>query len=76
MNDDNHEIIVDRAVAIQSAIRYAKQSDTVLIAGKGHENYQEINGTKHPFDDVSVAKQALQSCLALRQAQNTLRGGQ
>jgi UDP-N-acetylmuramoyl-L-alanyl-D-glutamate--2,6-diaminopimelate ligase len=76
MNDDNHEIIVDRAIAIQSAIRYAKQSDTVLIAGKGHEKYQEINGTKHPFDDVSVARQALQSCLALQQAKNTLRGGQ
>jgi UDP-N-acetylmuramoyl-L-alanyl-D-glutamate--2,6-diaminopimelate ligase len=76
MNDDNHEIIVERAVAIQSAIRYAKQCDTVLIAGKGHENYQEINGVKHPFDDVSVARQALQSSHAIRQTQNTFRGGQ
>jgi len=76
MNDDNHEIIVDRSVAIQSAIRYAKRSDTVLIAGKGHENYQEIKGIKHPFDDASVARQALQSCQAYRQTQNTLRGGQ
>lgn len=76
MNDDNHEIIVDRAVAIQSAIRYARQNDTVLIAGKGHEDYQEINGIKHPFNDVSVAKQALQSCHAFRQTQDKIRGGQ
>jgi UDP-N-acetylmuramoyl-L-alanyl-D-glutamate--2,6-diaminopimelate ligase len=76
MNEDNHEIIVDRAAAIQSAIRHARQSDTVLIAGKGHEDYQEINGVKHPFNDVSVAQQALQSCHALRQAQDMLRGGQ
>jgi UDP-N-acetylmuramoyl-L-alanyl-D-glutamate--2,6-diaminopimelate ligase len=76
MNDDNHEIIVDRAAAIQSAIRYAKQSDIVLIAGKGHEDYQEINGIKHPFNDVAVVQQALQSCHAFRQAQDKLRGGQ
>lgn len=61
MNDDNHEIIVDRAAAIQSAIRHARQSDTVLIAGKGHEDYQEINGVKHPFSDVLVVRQALQT---------------
>jgi UDP-N-acetylmuramoyl-L-alanyl-D-glutamate--2,6-diaminopimelate ligase len=61
MNEDNHEIIVDRAAAIQSAIRHARQSDTVLIAGKGHEDYQEINGVKHPFNDVLVVQQALQT---------------
>jgi UDP-N-acetylmuramoyl-L-alanyl-D-glutamate--2,6-diaminopimelate ligase len=60
MNADNHEIIEDRATAIQSAIRHARQSDTVLIAGKGHEDYQEINGIKYPFSDVSVVQQALQ----------------
>jgi UDP-N-acetylmuramoyl-L-alanyl-D-glutamate--2,6-diaminopimelate ligase len=59
MTEDNHEIIVDRAVAIQSAIRLARQSDTVLIAGKGHEDYQEINGARYPFSDVLVAQQAL-----------------
>jgi UDP-N-acetylmuramoyl-L-alanyl-D-glutamate--2,6-diaminopimelate ligase len=59
MNEDNHEIIVDRAAAIQSAIRLARQSDTVLIAGKGHEDYQEISGVRHPFSDVLVAQQAL-----------------
>ncbi|HEY8886997.1 MAG TPA: UDP-N-acetylmuramoyl-L-alanyl-D-glutamate--2,6-diaminopimelate ligase, partial [Gallionella sp.] len=76
MNGENHEIIVDRAAAIQSAIRFARQSDTVLIAGKGHEDYQEIGGVKHPFDDVSVAQQALQSCHAFPQAPGKLGGGQ
>jgi len=61
MNEDNHEIIVDRAAAIQSAIGRARQSDTVLIAGKGHEDYQEIKGVKHPFSDVLVAQQALKA---------------
>lgn len=75
MNEDNHEIILDRAAAIKSAILHARQSDTVLIAGKGHEDYQEINGVKHPFSDVSVAQQALQSCGATAQAQE-LGGGQ
>jgi UDP-N-acetylmuramoyl-L-alanyl-D-glutamate--2,6-diaminopimelate ligase len=60
MNEENHEIIVDRAAAIQSAIRYARQSDAVLIAGKGHEDYQEINGVKHPFSDVLVAQRQLE----------------
>ena len=60
MKAGNHEIMVDRAAAIQAAIGQARQSDTVLIAGKGHEDYQEINGVKQPFSDVLVAQQALQ----------------
>jgi UDP-N-acetylmuramoyl-L-alanyl-D-glutamate--2,6-diaminopimelate ligase len=76
MYGENHEIIVDRATAIQSAIRIARQGDTVLIAGKGHEGYQEINGVKHPFDDVSAARQALQSCHEIPQAQDKPGGGQ
>ncbi len=59
MSEGNHEIIVDRAAAIKRAIGHARQSDTVLIAGKGHEDYQEINGIKHPFNDVLVVQQAL-----------------
>ncbi|MGB9094109.1 MAG: UDP-N-acetylmuramoyl-L-alanyl-D-glutamate--2,6-diaminopimelate ligase [Gallionella sp.] len=59
MSGKNHEVIVDRAAAIQGAIRLARRGDTVLIAGKGHEDYQEISGVKHPFNDVSVAQQAL-----------------
>jgi UDP-N-acetylmuramoyl-L-alanyl-D-glutamate--2,6-diaminopimelate ligase len=52
------------------------QGDTVLIAGKGHEDYQEINGVKHPFNDAVVAQQALHSFDAFRQAQDKTRGGQ
>lgn len=61
MHQKNHEIIIERAAAIQSAISHAQQGDTVLVAGKGHEDYQEINGVKHPFSDVLVVRQALQT---------------
>lgn len=76
MDRESHEIIVDRAAAIQSAIRIARQSDTVLIAGKGHEDYQEINGVRHPFNDVSVAQLALLASHSLQQAQGKTGGGQ
>jgi UDP-N-acetylmuramoyl-L-alanyl-D-glutamate--2,6-diaminopimelate ligase len=51
--------IVDREEAIDWALREAKPGDTVLIAGKGSEGYQEIAGTKHPFDDREVARKIL-----------------
>ncbi len=60
MTADNHEFIIERAAAIGRAIGMARQGDTVLIAGKGHEGYQETNGVKHPFSDVAVAAQALE----------------
>ena len=50
---------VDRATAIHLAIRDASVGDVVLLAGKGHEDYQEIAGVKHPFDDRRVAAEAL-----------------
>jgi len=50
----------DRAIAIAHAIEFAQPGDIVLIAGKGHEPYQEIAGTKRPFDDLAVAQQALE----------------
>ena len=59
MTANNHEAIVERATAIARAIGLARQCDTVLVAGKGHEGYQEINGVKHPFSDATVAEQAL-----------------
>ncbi len=46
-----HISIVDRKEAIKTAISLAKPEDIVLVAGKGHEKYQEINGVKLPFDD-------------------------
>jgi UDP-N-acetylmuramoyl-L-alanyl-D-glutamate--2,6-diaminopimelate ligase len=51
--------IVDRQAAIERAIREARPGDLVLIAGKGHEKYQEIGGRVTPFDDVEVARAML-----------------
>ncbi len=59
MHGENHEIIADRAMAIRTAISRAGQNDIVLIAGKGHESYQEIQGVRHSFSDVQVAQHAL-----------------
>jgi UDP-N-acetylmuramoyl-L-alanyl-D-glutamate--2,6-diaminopimelate ligase len=50
----------DRAAAIARAIGEAGPDDIVLIAGKGHEPYQEIGGVRHPFDDTAVAQRALE----------------
>lgn len=49
----------DRARAIAQAVKMAQKGDVVLIAGKGHENYQEISGVRLPFSDVDVAQNAL-----------------
>lgn len=46
--------IVDRKEAIRTACMLAKPGDVILVAGKGHEDYQDIKGTKHPFDDKNV----------------------
>jgi UDP-N-acetylmuramoyl-L-alanyl-D-glutamate--2,6-diaminopimelate ligase len=48
--------ISDRAQAIKTAVAMAQPNDIILIAGKGHEKYQEINGVKHDFDDLEVTK--------------------
>lgn len=54
---------LDRARAIAEAVSAAQAGDVVLIAGKGHENYQEISGVKYAFEDISVARLALESRL-------------
>jgi UDP-N-acetylmuramoyl-L-alanyl-D-glutamate--2,6-diaminopimelate ligase len=51
--------IVDRKSAIEHALKLAKSGDVVLIAGKGHETYQEINGVRYPFDDRKIAYEAI-----------------
>ena len=51
----------DRAQAIALAIASAGADDIVLVAGKGHEPYQEVAGVRHPFDDTDVARQALEA---------------
>jgi len=49
--------INDRKEAIKTAVNMANSEDIILIAGKGHEKYQDINGVKHPFDDKEILKQ-------------------
>lgn len=51
--------IVDRKQAIKTACIMANENDIILIAGKGHENYQEIKGVKHDFDDLQIVKEIL-----------------
>jgi len=53
------EAIEDRQVAIFTAVHHARAGDVVLLAGKGHETYQEIAGIRHPFNDREVAGAAL-----------------
>ena len=52
--------ITDRREAIKTACALAQHEDIVLVAGKGHETYQEIKGIKHPFDDREVLKEAFE----------------
>jgi UDP-N-acetylmuramoyl-L-alanyl-D-glutamate--2,6-diaminopimelate ligase len=60
------EIDPDRRTAIQRAVELAAPGDVVLIAGKGHEQGQEISGVVHPFDDRTVAREALAALAASR----------
>lgn len=55
-------MIEDRHQAIATAISSAQAGDTILIAGKGHENYQDIMGVKHHFDDLEEAQKVLAQC--------------
>lgn len=55
-----HEKIIDRAEAIQRAIAGARDGDIILIAGKGHETYQEFADRRIAFDDVAVARRAIE----------------
>lgn len=57
---DHYQVIVDRKAAIHKAIQLAASEDIVLIAGKGHEDYQEIKGEKYPFDDRVIAREAIE----------------
>ena len=52
--------ITDRVEAI-CATAFANEGDIILVAGKGHETYQEINGVKHEFDDRRILREALES---------------
>ncbi len=58
---DRVQVITDRKQAIATAVAEAKAGDIILIAGKGHEDYQEIEGVKYPFDDKKIAAEYLQN---------------
>src|SRR5216684_1355544 len=59
--DTPHLVEPDRAIAIQRAIAEAQPGDVVILAGKGHENYQVLKDRTIPFDDREVARKLLQS---------------
>jgi UDP-N-acetylmuramoyl-L-alanyl-D-glutamate--2,6-diaminopimelate ligase len=61
-----HAIIADRREAIRAALENAWEGDLVLIAGKGHEDYQDIQGKKHPFDDRKIARYLMQDLKTAR----------
>jgi UDP-N-acetylmuramoyl-L-alanyl-D-glutamate--2,6-diaminopimelate ligase len=54
--------VSDRREAVRTACALAKKGDIILLAGKGHEKYQEIKGVKHPFDDLQVLEESFELC--------------
>jgi UDP-N-acetylmuramoyl-L-alanyl-D-glutamate--2,6-diaminopimelate ligase len=58
---DRVRSVIDRREAIHAAVQMARAGDAVVIAGKGHEDYQIVGTVKRPFDDRLVAREALQS---------------
>ena len=58
--DDMRKVItiVDRREAIRTACMMAQAGDVILVAGKGHEDYQDVKGVKHHFDDHEVIKES------------------
>ncbi|MBI4964756.1 MAG: UDP-N-acetylmuramoyl-L-alanyl-D-glutamate--2,6-diaminopimelate ligase [Desulfomonile tiedjei] len=55
-----YQVIPDRREAIAWAVKHLETGDILLVAGKGHETYQEINGVRYPFDDREVVREELQ----------------
>lgn len=61
MKKDNHIVIENRREAIKKAMEIAEEDDIIILAGKGHETYQEINHVKHHFDEREVVKEILKT---------------
>ena len=55
----DYKVIVDRTEAIKEAIKIGTKRDIIILAGKGHEPYQEINGKKYPFDERTIVKEII-----------------
>ncbi|MEO0277722.1 MAG: UDP-N-acetylmuramoyl-L-alanyl-D-glutamate--2,6-diaminopimelate ligase [candidate division WOR-3 bacterium] len=66
MKGERAKVLPDRKEAIFYAIKKANPGDVVLIIGKGHEDYQEINGIRYPFSDFEVAEEALREIQCLQ----------
>jgi UDP-N-acetylmuramoyl-L-alanyl-D-glutamate--2,6-diaminopimelate ligase len=62
-DSSNYEVIVDRREAITRALDMAQNGDLVLVAGRGHETYQEVEGRKIRFDDREVVKETVKEIL-------------
>ena len=56
----NYKVVVDRTEAIREAIKMATKLDIIVLAGKGHEPYQEINGVKYPYDERIIVKEIME----------------
>ncbi len=65
-----YECIVDRRTAMKKAIEMAGKNDIVVLAGKGHETYQEINHVKNPFDERQIIKEIVEEILLEKQGKN------
>ncbi|SFF33303.1 UDP-N-acetylmuramoylalanyl-D-glutamate--2,6-diaminopimelate ligase [Thermoflexibacter ruber] len=59
--EDKTLVMTDRKEALAEAVKMAQPNDIILVAGKGHENYQEIKGIKYPFDDKKIMSELLES---------------
>jgi UDP-N-acetylmuramoyl-L-alanyl-D-glutamate--2,6-diaminopimelate ligase len=59
ISGERYQKIADRMDAIQTAVNLSEEGDIVLVAGKGHETYQEIAGERHDFDDRRAAYKAM-----------------
>ena len=55
-----YEVVIDRAKAIEKAIKMANKKDIIILAGKGHEPYQEINGEKFDFDERVIVRDIIE----------------
>ena len=66
MGHQQHVVLPERKQAIEYALSAAQAGDIVLIAGKGHEDYQEIQGVRHPFDDAQVVRDCVGAVDVLR----------
>jgi UDP-N-acetylmuramoyl-L-alanyl-D-glutamate--2,6-diaminopimelate ligase len=68
-------VVPDRREAIELALRSARSGDAVLIAGKGHEDYQIVGTEKRPFDDRAEARRVLQDLAPAERTAPAPRGG-